>query len=209
MLVSREVTIELLKIVPSILWVSLVAVLVAMFYKPIRNDLLPRASGIKAFGLEATFVEQRLDEALEERKIEASASERSRLLRRMERAGPALIGAQILWVDDEPSNNAQEIQTLSSLGIATDLAASSEEALSILPRKGYDAVISDMERDGDSEEGLRFLSEMRENLARQPVIFYVGEADTDRGVPARAFGITDRPDHLLHLVLDVLERERG
>jgi hypothetical protein len=29
-----------------------------------------------------------------------------------------------------------------------------------------------------------------------------------RGTPPGAFGITNRPDELIHLVLDVLERER-
>ena len=39
-----------------------------------------------------------------------------------------------------------------------------------------------------------------------PVIFYVGVFEPERGVPGQAFGITNRPDELLHLTLDALER---
>ena len=42
-----------------------------------------------------------------------------------------------------------------------------------------------------------------------PVIFYVGEVDERRGPPPGSAGITNRPDELLHLVLDVLERRRS
>jgi len=41
-----------------------------------------------------------------------------------------------------------------------------------------------------------------------PVVFYIGDLDEDRGVPPGAFGITDRVEELLHLVLDALERRR-
>ena len=40
------------------------------------------------------------------------------------------------------------------------------------------------------------------------VVFYVGRVDRAAGVPAGSFGITNRPDELLHLVMDALERCR-
>jgi hypothetical protein len=40
------------------------------------------------------------------------------------------------------------------------------------------------------------------------VIFYVGEFDPGRGLPPFAFGLTNRPDELLHLILDVLARRK-
>jgi hypothetical protein len=39
-----------------------------------------------------------------------------------------------------------------------------------------------------------------------PLIYYV--TDSDLGMPAGAFGLTNHVDELLHLVLDALERNR-
>jgi hypothetical protein len=41
-----------------------------------------------------------------------------------------------------------------------------------------------------------------------PIIFYVGSLKPDAGMPPGAFGITQRPDVLLTLVGDALERTR-
>lgn len=54
---------------------------------------------------------------------------------------------------------------------------------------------------------------MLENFQRQkidcPVVFYVGEVDPKKGTPVYAFGLTNRPDELVHLILDILERTRS
>jgi hypothetical protein len=53
---------------------------------------------------------------------------------------------------------------------------------------------------------------MLEEFQRQKihclVIFYVGEPDPKKGTPVYAFGLTNRPDELVHLVLDILERKK-
>jgi hypothetical protein len=41
------------------------------------------------------------------------------------------------------------------------------------------------------------------------VIIYLYDLDRERGVPGGAFGITNRPDELVNLVLDALERSRS
>jgi hypothetical protein len=38
------------------------------------------------------------------------------------------------------------------------------------------------------------------------VIFYVSVINQDKPLPPGAFGLTNRPDELLHLVIDALER---
>jgi hypothetical protein len=63
-----------------------------------------------------------------------------------------------------------------------------------------------MERDNDSTAGLTFLQKFRKIDKTTPVIFYVGVFDPGKGVPPEAFGITNRPDELLHLTIDALER---
>ena len=135
--------------------------------------------------------------------------ERSQVMRRAERVASILHGAEILWVDDYPDNNLHERRILRSLGVFVDLARSTDEALSMLRHTRYDIVISDMERGNVADAGLRFLAEMNRRYLHRPTVFYTSYVEESRGVPPFAFGITDRPDHLLHYVMDVLERERG
>ena len=72
----------------------------------------------------------------------------------------------------------------------------------------YDLVISDMRRGSVPDEGLSLLRKMREGRYPQRVVFYVGRADPEKNMPTGSFGITDRPDELLHLIMDILERQR-
>jgi hypothetical protein len=55
-----------------------------------------------------------------------------------------------------------------------------------------------------ADAGKAFLPKVRQAPLSPPLIFYVGQ---ERDVPAGAFGLTIRPDELLNLVLDVLERK--
>lgn len=142
-----------------------------------------------------------LDEA---RKIFASTP----ALRRAELVAPILRYAQILWVDDHPENNVHEREMLRTLGSNTDVVTSTEQGLSALRSKVYDLVISDMSQNNTPDEGLTLLQEMRKSQFPQRVVFYVGTMNQEKGTPTGSFGITNRPDELLHFVMDVLERQR-
>jgi len=132
----------------------------------------------------------------------------SPVLRRAEMVAPVLQGARVLWVDDNPDNNLYERMTLDSLGVTIDLAFSTGEALSMLSRTKYDVVISDMERNGVTDEGLRLLRQMQERRSYLKTVLYTFNLKPETGIPQGAFGITERPDELLHYILDILERER-
>ncbi len=119
-----------------------------------------------------------------------------------------LARASALWVDDEPRSTLAERRILHQLGIFVDPVVDTDHALAAL-RAGvagfpYDLVISDIGRVGDAKAGLAMLDELRASGLVVPVVFYVGTAKP--GVPPGAYGITDRPDELLGLVLDALER---
>lgn len=43
-------------------------------------------------------------------------------------------------------------------------------------------------------------------LHQNKSIYYVSELDKSKGVPLGAFGITDDPNELIHLALDLAER---
>ena len=147
------------------------------------------------------------EDAALRRAFATSAEDLQGVPRRAELVAPVLKGAQILWVDDAPDNNADEMATLKTLGIAVTTARDTTEALSKLKGKTYDAVISDMRRDDVPDEGLRFLRAMGEK--RPLTIFYVTELDPSRGAPPGSFAITNRPDNLVHYVMDALERVRS
>jgi response regulator RpfG family c-di-GMP phosphodiesterase len=108
-------------------------------------------------------------------------------------------------VDDHPENNVNERRMCRHLNARIDTAQTTDEALGILMNSDYDVVISDMACGDDATAGLGFLRQLRDIKRTTPLILYVGMIDPERGVPPQAFGITNRPDGLLHLVLDAPE----
>jgi CheY-like chemotaxis protein len=122
---------------------------------------------------------------------------------------PLVRGRRVLWVDDKPANNFYERVALSQIGLTVDLAVSTAEGLGSVKFLNPDVILSDMERDGKRDAGLTFLRALRDQGIGTPLIFYIQEVDETRGIPVGAFAITERPDELLHLVLDVLERSAG
>ena len=205
---------ELVRLIPSILWFFLVVTLLVLFYKPIREDLLPNLRAFKAMGVEFSFVKDSIDAALElaekspQWKVEVSLKDKDQALRRAKKHLPVFHDAQLLWVDDRPENNLNERRMFRQLKAEIDTAKSTEEALGIVKNGRYDLVISDMARGDDATAGLEFLEQFRKVDKTTPVIFYIGLFDAEQGVPAQAFGITNRPDGLLHLALDALERTK-
>jgi hypothetical protein len=55
---------EFVKLIPSILWFFFVVVLFILFYRPIKDDLLPNLTSLKAAGLKLSFVKESLNAAL-------------------------------------------------------------------------------------------------------------------------------------------------
>jgi CheY-like chemotaxis protein len=128
-----------------------------------------------------------------------------------------LRGARLLWVDDNPASNEPLVEMLHGFGVVVDSAISTDEALTLARRHRYDVIVSDIERDGNAEAGLEMRADMEANGTSRWTIFYVQQLRTatlaggkyeHAMVPPGAFAITNRPDHLLHYIIDVLERER-
>lgn len=217
--------IEGLKLLPSLLWFLLIVTLVIIFYWPVRYELLPKLSGFKGLGIEFSFVQDSLNQAIDQGharsedvdvpvksskwNIKVPPEAREQVLRRMQRNTDIFRGAQMLWVDDCPENNVNERRIFRRLHVDIDTARTTGDALAMLQHASYDLVLSDIDRDGDPRAGLTFLERYRQqHPAGAAVIFYIGTFDPARGVPPGAFGITNRPDELIHLVLDLLERLR-
>lgn len=148
--------------------------------------------------------------------VEVPAADREAALDRANTHRALFEGAEILWVDDHPSNNRNEARMLRSFGALITFAATTDEALRALrtgadQHQPFDIVLSDISRDlpaPDPTAGITMLPRLREAGFHQPVVFYVGQPKPGTGVPPGAFGLTNRPDQLLQLTIDALSRVR-
>lgn len=115
---------------------------------------------------------------------------------------------EILWVDDRPGNNRHERKALESFGVEFTLAESTTEALDILARRRFAAIISDMGRREGPQEGYELLGALRQQDRSTPFFIYAGSAAPEHKHTARergAQGTTSDPTELVDMVLGVLE----
>ncbi|WP_083455320.1 winged helix-turn-helix domain-containing protein [Sphingopyxis sp. 113P3] len=84
---------------------------------------------------------------------------------------PDVIG-RILWVDDHPENNVEEKRFLEGQRMAVYNVTSSDDALKLLAMYRYDAVISDMGRNGNPLAGLDLVKAMRARGDHTPFYLY-------------------------------------
>lgn len=208
-----KISIEIIKIIPSILWFIFILIVLLLFYQPLR-ELFPYLRDLKVMGVELSFVEDKIAAAIKlaetfpEWKGLVPPADIKRALDRLKKHLDVFKDAQILWVDENPKNNINERKIFRKLKTNVDIAKDTKEALDMLKNGGYDLVISDIARGKDATAGLKFLEQFRKEDKTTPVVFYIGEFFPEKGVPPYAFGITDRLDELLHLTLDTLERKK-
>jgi len=118
---------------------------------------------------------------------------------------------KILTVDDSPSVRKMVEFTLKSKGVVMEAAGDGQEALDLLARDRFDAIILDINM--PRMNGLEFLEKIRadEAWAAIPVIMLTTEGQDGDKDKAMAFGATAyiikpfKPSELLNLVQQVLE----
>jgi CheY-like chemotaxis protein len=212
-----RVWIDLLGALPPILWFGIVAAILIVYRRHWR-DYLSRLGSIEALGIRLDCIREGIEGAVRLAKksqrwhLEVPATDEARVLERTKRNARLFRGAQILWVDDEPQNCLNERRMFGELGCCVDSATATEGAFAVLgadPAQRYDLIVSDIARGSNPRAGIEMLPLLRERGITTPVILYVGDFDPAKGVPPHAFGITHRPDELLHLALDVFERSRA
>ncbi|MEO6039771.1 MAG: response regulator [Saprospiraceae bacterium] len=200
---DNQLLIELIKITPTLLLYTVILIVFLRYRKPFVEGVLPKISGFKAFGFEASFVREGIESAARSANkigVQASSSLLNRLSYYQKRA------LRVLWVDDNPDTVMYESGVLQSLGMQLEFAKTSVNAMDRMGREKFQLVISDINRGGHQTAGLDFMRDMRTHQMQVPMIFYVSTLDPAKGVPPGAFGITDDPNELIHLVLDVAER---
>ena len=176
--------------VPDAVWpvvavVVLVVLLALIFHRTIEEVLLPRVSGVKVLGLEVSFAKEELDKASTSRGLPKGTGDQKAALERAREAAPLLRGAEVLWVDDKPSQNRSERRMLQAFGIMIDTVTTNAEALKMLKTHHYDVVISNIKR-RSGESGLALAEELKPSGLAKPLIFYV--TDLKPGTPAYASG---------------------
>ena len=193
-------------IVPHLLWAALLLFVLLRIGRDGLANLIGRVQKVGIAGIEIEFKET-LESAAAARNQALSAIDLGRASRRLVRERALLDGARLLWIDDQPKNNRIEIKLLESAGARVDEEVTSAGAQAAINQITYDVILSDIARAGDKVAGLSFASNLAQIRNSPPIIFYVGTAT--KPVPLSAFGITDRPDELIHLILDALARTRS
>ncbi|MFK0158329.1 response regulator [Streptomyces sp. NPDC090499] len=116
---------------------------------------------------------------------------------------------RILWVDDNPANNAYQTAQLQAMGVEVVQAESTDEGLRALRRasRPFDAVISDMGRAEaggfDPDAGLKLIRKIRETDAVTPVFVYGGAgaaARRDQVADGGGNGVTQSPAELFAML---------
>jgi CheY-like chemotaxis protein len=221
--VTGEAVAHIIGAVAAVLWVLVAAYALWILREPLTASV-SRLAGVEAFGVKLSLSGgAAMNAAIELAQknpawpVEVPAADREAALNRANTHRDLFEGAEVLWVDDRPSNNRNEARMLRSFGALITFAVTTDEALRALgtgaeQHQPFDLILSDISRElpeFDPTAGLTMLPRLRDAGYHQPVIFYVGRPDPAAGVPAGAFGLTNRPDQLLQLTIDALSRVRG
>lgn len=185
------------------------AVFIASSWGDLRM-LIPRISHLEAAGVKIDI--DRL--AFDLRRQPADVSTENRLnelqaqgaISRALRVRKVFEGAKILWIDDKPAANIPFRRILRDLGAYVETARDSDEAIKMIGYERFDLTISDINR--GNENGIDALTKLIAAGMTARTIFYVLTVKPELPVPQDALGIASRPDDLLNLVIDGLERAR-
>jgi CheY-like chemotaxis protein len=158
-----------------------------------------------------TLLEEEEGQATKARKWELRRKETEEQ-RETETVGVTRANPQVLWVDDQPWNNRQEIALLERKGIEVTTRTSTDSALELLNANPgrFGLVISDMSRGFDRTAGYSLLEAMRKRKLETPFVIYAGSGDPKHDAEAKsrgALGSTNNPSTLIELVDLGLKRQ--
>ena len=118
--------------------------------------------------------------------------------------------SSILWVDDNPVNNAFLIDSLKYQGIQVTNALSTQEGLEHFRRGTFDCIITDISRKegglvANRQAGFELIREIRERNKEIPIFIYTAKFDErlrHKAKESGATGITSSPSELLQMLSD-------
>lgn len=205
--------IELLKAVAPLAWPVLIGFVLWRLFPTLTAILGSRSFSVKVAGMELSVqaatdqLKNQIDD-LQRQVIRLRGDEASDVKKIIsvepERPSPPA-HPRILWVDDNPSNNAFQISQFQGAGIEVVQANSTDEAMSILNGEArFDGVISDMgRREGGAyhgQAGLLLLKSMRKAGYKTPFLIYSSSRQAARNkeevLAAQGDGATASPVEL-------------
>lgn len=193
-------------LIPHVIWAAVVITILLWIGREGLKALAGRIHKVGAAGFEIEF-QDTIESAAAAHQQQISLTDLGKASRRITSQQALLKGARLLWIDDRPDNNRHEIKLFEEAGARVDTRLTSAAAEAAIMHVTFDLIISDIDREGTATEGLRLANDLAQVHNSPPLIFYVAHAR--RPAPVSAFGITDRPDELVHLVLDSLGRSRS
>lgn len=193
-------------LVPHLIWAAVVIIILLLIGREGLKALPDRIHKVSAAGFEIEF-QNTMESAAAAHQRQIPLIDLGRASRRLASQQALLKGARLLWIDDHPDNNRYEIKLFEEAGARVDTRLTSAAAEAAIMHVTFDLIISDIDREGNAQEGLRLAHHLAQVRNSPPLILYVARAR--RPAPVSAFGITDRPDELVHLVLDALGRSRS
>ena len=225
----NDVLAQLAGQIDSLLWLGFAAFALWRFERPLSEVIRSlRLKSLKAGAMTAEFeqaetsmrkaaaraskgAEVKVASTVRKHQVRITSSDQSNVLARAAARADALTGRRVLWVDDEPDNNRLERHMLEALELQIETVTSTAAAQEALQsnERSYDLLLSDIKRPESNEAGLELLAWMRDEKIDLPTIFYVTLVEVEKPLPVGAFGLTNRPDELLHLAIDALERRHG
>ena len=179
------------------------------------NDVDERVRGLlrnRAFRsliepLRASEERRWLDNELEQRPSPATAVDAPGSVPGAEQADRDLFGLRVLWVDDQPANNARLVETLRSRRAVVLEATTTDEALLVLKAAPVNLLITDIARGTEPEAGFEGLRRMRDQGFTHPAIIYASRITGARRERALALDaqLTASPAELLRLAESIAE----
>jgi CheY-like chemotaxis protein len=114
---------------------------------------------------------------------------------------------RVLWADDRPENNINELTALANLGFVTTTVASNTAAKVFLEKMTFDLVITDLGRGDTEDDGAQLVTYLHSARPKLPVVVYTINADASRSAleAAGARAVEDRPDALIDKILALVK----
>ncbi|MHC1562114.1 hypothetical protein ACR9E3_24390 [Actinomycetospora sp. C-140] len=187
--------------VPTLLWAGVVLTALVLLRAPLR-DLISRVGTVKVAGVDVSFVAADLGAAAAAKNVQLPATAAKGVAQRAAEHADQLHGARLLWLDARPTHNRAERQALRALGIEVTAVTGLQEAVDLVERTDPDVVLTNYGASNNPPTAVA-LGRAVGDLA--PVIVY-SVGTQGKPLATGCFGQTDRPDQLLHLVIDAMER---
>jgi len=112
--------------------------------------------------------------------------------------------SHVLWVDDRPDYNVNERSAFEALGVSFALAHSTDEAVGLIKRGQFAAIISDLQRPEGDTAGYSLLELIRSEGIKTPFFVYTSVADRkriDETIRRGGQGHTNSPHELFNMVM--------